>query len=479
MARKRSKSYPYTPVKTPNNKARGIPRQRGGSASSKSSRGASKAALVQMLRAGGVAAGARALASASPAVRSALILGRTAYRGAKTARRLYQQYSDLPNTGRAKRTGATISKSKGFFVVNSTKNNVLSRFQNQGVVYHREHGHVQTDATNSAVYIGHSCCPKRLLLRTCFAAMIKTLCRKAGIKIKNWDEPILKNANIPARIALYYKYVDGSEVNNQEFPMPVTKTLQGLQIDFMNWLDGFDGTNFPQSFVRLVYYHDVGTIGSSRLMAFDIDLTNTFFEVYATSHLKVQNRTINSTGNNEVDDVDNVPLYGKIYEMNYNGTIFRDYNQPTSMGSHPPQLRTDPDFGSLTTSVTNQMSAGTSLYSEVAQPQQLIGVYTHGKVHLDPGEIKTSKLVFTKKIQLNKLISLYKLKDGPNGKPEFYFGKTRIIGVEKMINAVAMDSTNAFNLAFEHDMKIGVICTTVENHQTAVKTELYTGAISV
>lgn len=478
MARKRSKSYPYTPVKTPTSGNR-IPRQRGGSASSKSSRGASKAALVQMLRAGGVAAGARALASASPAVRSAFILGRTAYRGVKTARRLYQQYNSLPGSPRGKRGGASMSKSKGFFVVNSTKNNILSKYQNSGIVFHKEHGHVVTDAVNQAVYIGHSTCPKRTIIRGAFCAMIKTLCRKAGIKIKNLDEAILKNSNIPARIAIHFKEVDGSTVSIQEFTLSVTKTLLQLESDIVTWLETFTATTFPQIFLRMVYYHDVGVIGSSRLISYDIDLTNTWLDVYATSCLKVQNRTINSTGNNEADDVDNVPLYGRIFEMNYNGTIFRDYNQPPLSPASSPQLRTDIDLGSLTTDVSSEMKLSSSLYNEVAQPQQLIGCYSHGKVHLDPGEIKTSKLVFNKKIGMNKLITLYKSKVGFNGRPEFYFGKTRIIGVEKMISAVAMNETNAFNLAFEHDLKVGFICTTIDNHQTAVKTEAYNGPISV
>jgi len=462
----RKRTSQYTPVKSPRAAYPVTRRSTGGLAR----------AVGRGVRSLATRYGSRAL-SAYPVARGGLILGRQAYRGYKAMRGQSKPKTKAP-VAKGKRKGASMSKSTGFLSANSTLKNPLSRFQNQGVVYHREHGHVVTDSTNNVVYIGHSTCPKRTLMRVCFASLVKTLCKKAGIKIKNWDEPILKNANIPARIALSYKVQDGDQVLIHEFALTVTKTLQELQIDMVNWIDGFNAVTFPQIFLRMAYYHDVGVIGSSRLISYDIDLTSTTFEVHSTSHLKVQNRTINSTGNDQADDVDNVPLYGRIFEMNFNGTTFRDYNQPSTSGQSP-QLRTDADFGSLTSAVTTQMALGSSLYNEVALPNQFAGIKSHGKVHMDPGDIKTSRLQFTKTIGLNKLVSLYKMKLGSTGKVEFYFGNTRIIGVEKMITAVALDATNAFNLAFEHDLKIGVICRTTENHQTAVKTELYTGAVTV
>lgn len=381
--------------------------------------------------------------------------------------------SAATQTSVLKKMGASMSKSSGRFTTGKADNVVLNKFLNQGVIIHREIGDVVSDATKDVVYLAHSCCPKRTVIRAAYAAMVKYLCKKAGIKIKSWESPILIGSNIPARLEIQYKENDGRTVLTKAFTMPVTHNLLLVCQDFWAWLDTLNATVFPQQWLRLTYYHDIGTIGSSRLLAYDIDLTTCGIEVYGTSHLKIQNRTINSTGNDQADDVDNVPIYGRSYDVRYNGTTFRDYNSPLTVGN--PQLRTDSDYGVMNFADQTGLATDSTLYKEVAQPSQFVGVLSHGNAHLDPGEIKTSTINFHKTISFNRLITLYKTKGLQSPGIEFYFGKTRIFGFEKMINAVALNETNQYKIAFESDLKVGAICHIKENHQTALLTESTTG----
>lgn len=370
--------------------------------------------------------------------------------------------------------GASNSKSAGRFTSGAVRTGKMDKYLNQGCIIHREHGDVVTDSSKDVVYIAHSTCPKRTMLRTGLGSLVKYLFKKAGLKIKNWESPLLVGANIPARLEIEFKVHDGDKLDKIAFPINTAASLADIVSDMTNWINSFTSTNFPQQFLRITYYHDIGTFGSSRLLAYDIDLTSTSMNFGCFSHLKIQNRTINSSGNDQADDVDNVPLYGRSYDVKYNGTTYRDYNTPSVNGA--PQLRTDIDFGTMDYSSVPQIDVGSNLYKEVAQPKQLAGLIGSGKAHLDPGEIKTSTLYFETTIGLNKLVSLYKNK-GLDAGVVFWLGKTRIFGFEKMINAVAMNETNQFNLAFEHDLKIGCVTTCRENHQTAMKTENYTGKI--
>lgn len=408
-----------------------------------------------------------------PYVGPAISAAQGAYRGYKYARSAYRAVRPKRTSKKLRSMGASNSKSAGYFRTNGLKSMKIDKYLNNGVVYHREHGDVITDASRQAVYVAHSTAPKRSIVRAGFGALVKLLFKKAGIKIKNWDSPILNGANIPARIELQYKIHDGTPVGLIAFNMTTSYTLTNLVEDMVTWIGNFSSALFPQQFVRITYYHDIGTLGSSRLLAYDIDLTSTTLEYLCLSHLKIQNRTVNSTGNDQADDVDNVPIYGRSFDVSYNGTTFRDYNNPLLSGQ--PQLRTDIDFGTMDYS-TPASDIDTTLYKEVALPKQFVGVTSSGNAHLDPGEIKTSKLANSVTLSFNKLITLYKSKGLENG-VIFFLGKTRIFGFEKMINAVAMSSTNQFNLAIETDLKIGCLCRTRDNHQTAMKTETYTGKL--
>lgn len=415
----------------------------------------------------------RTLGAVSPYIGAAMSVapyvraGYRTYRGLRKRTGTKKKSKTVTRGRYAGRKGAAFSKSAGFFG-GTSKDSVIAPYLNKGVVQQVEYGDVVSEPTRQVVLVGHSTAPRQRIFDCAIASILKLLFKKAGIKLKNWNEPILEGANIPARLEIKYKDYDGSTVSTQAFLVPVTKTLLTLLVDVATWFNSFSASTFPSQWLSMQYYHDIGTIGSTRLIAYDIDLTATTIDLYCRSNMKIQNRTINSTGNDQADDVDNVPLHGKHFTFKYNGSQFRDYNTPAVTSK--PQLYTDASFGSMNyTSLPD--STGTTLYDSVPEKKQFIGCLSAGPAHLDPGEVKTSKLDSRHVLTFSKLMNLIKMKGDAggafkNGIP-FYIGKTRFFAFEKMINAVAMSAENAFKLAFEIDLTVGVIATVYENHQTA------------
>lgn len=380
---------------------------------------------------------------------------------------------------RRNRKGASMSKSAGFISnAPSMAPAKVEMFMDKGVVATLEQGDVVSN-TRAVTYLAHSTNPRDSTMTIAIGALLKKLFNKAGIKIKNWDFYILDGTDIPARVEIVYKERDGGPRQRQAFTMPTNKTLRGMVNDIKAWLDTFTPGNYPQQFLELQYFHDIGTIGSSRLIAYEIDLQSVKLHYHCRSSMKIQNRTINSTGNNEADDVDNVPLYGRHFTVNGNGAMYRDYPDNGGVGS-TPYLTTDKLYGVLNYSVL-PLEAGTTLYGEVPVKSQLTGVKQHGNIHLDPGEVKTSAIVHEATISWNGMIQRYysKAGTGVNNKDaqRFTFGKTRILAMEKMINAVAVDATNAPRIAYEHNLELACYATIYQNYQTAKSVTIFTGPI--
>lgn len=457
---------------TPTPRSRGMPTPT--SLSSTARRSLSAATRNRLGQMGRRVAG-RALSRLVPAVGTAA----TAYDMFKYVRAVRQQRATARAAAKARRNrkGASMSKSAGFISnAPSMAPAKVEMFMDKGVVATLEQGDVVSN-TRSVTYLAQSTCPRDSTMNIAIGALLKKLFNKAGIKIKNWDFPILFGTDIPARVEILFKERDGGSLSRAAFTMSIVKTLRDMVNDIKAWLDTFSPANYPQQFLELQYFHDVGTIGSSRLIAYEIDLQSVKLHYHCRSLMKIQNRTINSTGNDQADDVDNVPLYGRHFTVNGNGAMFRDFSNALNT---TPYLTTDKLYGVLNYSVL-AADTNTTLYSEVPVKSQLTGVKEHGNIHLDPGEVKTSSILHEASISWNGMIQRYFAKAGTGvtnkDAQRFTFGKTRILAMEKMINAVAVDTTNAPRIAYEHNLELACYATIYQNYQTAKSVTIFTGPI--
>lgn len=405
--------------------------------------------------------GARLAARVNPYVNAAMSaydIGSGVYGAAK---------SMFGNQTKSKK-GAANSKSKGFFGNGTSAPNAFDQYAAKGIVRKLEQGDVLS-SQRQVVYAAHSTMPQRQVAAGVVASMLKKLINLAGQTVKNNDQILVDGQYYNSEIHLSYKLKDGAVEQTQIFVVTNNvDTLQTVTSAILAWLNSImQSANLPGQFLYLRYYVQFGTAVNSKLLQAELDLTNVSFEIYSKSALKLQNRTVNSDGNNEADDVDNVPIFGKFFEYKTNGTIYRDYGVPAADGASA--ITTHPNLGVLAGTLASDV--GTGMYLEVPLPSQFVGCYTHGKAHLDPGEIKTSVITEKITISLQKIMFiLFARSNGTGGTgrfEQFWIGKTRLFGFEKMINAVAMSTINEFKLAYEHQLELGFICIHKKINQTA------------
>lgn len=169
-----------------------------------------------------------------------------------------------------------------------------------------------------------------------------------------------------------------------------------------------------------------------------LDLEFAYIQMYCKSSMKIQNRTVNVTasGGNE-DSVDNVPLYGRIYGGTGNGAVYA--------GKSAVVLNKQ-----LIADKTNGFIEGDAADGLLEPWHQMYFQYVtqKGKVHLDPGFIKTSSLEFRRNISLTLLNRrLSQISSGTKVRDPL--GKFRFFGLERMIDTSPLGTPGEVNVGLE------------------------------
>lgn len=208
--------------------------------------------------------------------------------------------------------------------------------------------------------------------------------------------------------------------------------------------------------------YETGTANHQLRSLVEMDLRNAKFMIYSKSSLKLQNRSVNTTGNADEEAVDNVPLYGKSYQGKGSGSNAIT-NDVASLTAAAGGFWCDSASGTLAKVPTEKW------YQEIPQGGHFRMVKYSGKVHLDPGHIKTSTLSSSVTISLNKVYRL--LFNQPSASARSHekaiIGEFRFIMLEKMIAAVAGTAENSIKLAFEHNIRMGGYITLKRDYTTA------------
>jgi len=172
--------------------------------------------------------------------------------------------------------------------------------------------------------------------------------------------------------------------------------------------------------------------------------------ITSKSSLKIQNRSLSSNDPEDADadnrnDVSNVPIHGKSYDFIMSGTVAK---KPRSLGiaAFVP--------GSIDGLLRFPGSQDTTGEFKEPPPGSVFqGCKNQGKVHIQPGSIKTSVLNYTKTFTWASWIRTI---HGELTGVTFYcmYGKYRMFGLEKVISLQAGEAPLV--VAYEHDYKLGV-----------------------
>lgn len=372
---------------------------------------------------------------------------------------------------RKRNYGAPYSKSAGFVKtklkkryrrkeIKVEKGGVSELIERGGIV----DGGAQTSTAGNTVVVGHCTMPKRTVLKCMFRAIVKQLFIRVGTtNISNFND-VIPGATAGSLIRLRYYTTAEASLSNLDYNVTTTTTYEDCA---SNLLIAFETASAEISQIEL---QDISFQpgAADRLLAYVImDLRTARLHFYSKSTLKFQNRTVNDAADDE-QSVDNVPLYGKMYYGIGNGTGAVNRNSIYTTASR--------DFIADDTNGVMSKVPTERWYQEPVGPEMLEKVSKFGKIHLDPGQIKTSSLTTKKSIGVNQLIKAVAVNNilPVVNHTRHYLGHYRFMMVEKMITAVAGTSINSIKLAFEHNLKIGCYMTVWRNTLTAPITSIST-----
>lgn len=368
-----------------------------------------------------------------------------------------------PNTRRLRRIKKKGTKRGG----KRMKKNYQINNQSKGTLMTYEFGGQINDVVES-FYIGHSTHAYDLIGFAVFRAFLKTLFKKMGVQILNWDEPATGDQQIIGgdRFRVTYRYqentVSGETLDNVEVTITTgTKTFYQLALE---WWDLYKVEVFRENhqFVKLEFI-PVGTLAVNRILQYvTINLQKAMIHLDIKSTFKIQNISKNiADDNNEMDAVDRVPLYGLQYYGVGNGSTLRGNYQNIIIPTVPgvPGTSALNFLANFETGVIRQNGSAHSILKEPLPGKNFKEVRSSSKVTIPPGGIKTSVVNHSGGISLDRLFQ-HLIPENTLTKSIMNDGKFCMFGLEKVMDS----NNNLFDLAYEHNYSIGCFLKTKQTY---------------
>jgi hypothetical protein len=271
-------------------------------------------------------------------------------------------------------------------------------------------------------------------------ACVKCVMIEAGVSINSWSEPragYWANGDI---LQFVYKALPSTA------PVATNTniTVAAGHLTFWDVVSQFAS--------NLITNMKAGLIGDGILLTefqyiptggklIKVDLLDSKVNFYIKSSLKMQNRSVAALGDDEID-VNNVPIYGKMYNGVGNGAHQRTVDSVNFINGP-----------NLSTSCLVDGSSFTN-FSEPPDASEFTHVKRFGKVYINPGHVKYSNLKFRSTILINNLFMRlldYYLSNATQ--QWFSIGGFNMFALERVIGKLPLEYSPAINVTFEIDFK--------------------------
>ena len=322
----------------------------------------------------------------------------------------------------------------------------------------------------NCVYIGHSTFPRRLIFETAAQQFIKHLAKSvSGEDVPEFTD-VIRTFSPADKIIFKYR--------PDPFNVLITDTDVGANSNiYVVPGGGVTMRNFAQWFLggsRPWHQNREGTIESVESdvlnnTQFRVDMRKFMLQIYVKTSLKCQNQSVPGTTAPEQDAevVNNIPLYGKTYDGSGNMLKCHKRTYGPTTGISPIPLVADPNYGLML--MTPSLTPNAESFFEPPQGRDFSNVKRVGKLHVDPGQIKTSSLVQTFRMSMTSLMHLvpafsdFSVVGGVTQYPttlantfinmrERNVGKFRLLAFEKMIGL----GTQPVNVSFENNVEVSM-----------------------
>lgn len=309
-----------------------------------------------------------------------------------------------------------------------------------------------------AIYIGHCSLVPSRILRVISRAFVKMLLNKMGFYFNDWEDtppfiPILAEA-ATVNIAFKRTPIDSLQIVTMSINQTIVGTYSDFGIHVMNNMGSImEQIDQNGMFVYIEYVPSATFYQRTKWVR--LPLANASFSLNVLSQLKIQNRTIAVAGDNDADDVDNMPVYGRSY-FGYGNGSWKLNNQgtdtvpcyPSDDGIIRIQSANDEDMRSLVSKTHFGHCSSTSNFT------------------MGSGEIKLDKLILKKSGPFSALVRLMQIDLSPIT-ADFQVmkgGNWRLFGMDRMLDA--NDTVDSVRIAGELKQIVSVSVTPGRNNQT-------------
>lgn len=406
------------------------------------------------------------------------------YIGSKVAQRIFSRGSKSTQTAKGGRPKyRTTGKYVGMLKKKKIRKSKKTVYLNRGFENTTEVTGVVSDT--DCVYVGHSTTCGQKILNVVMQTLLRKLFKLGGqdlttchekIRGYNWTSTGYSESD-GWQITLLYQNVGTGVYERTEYNTFTSDNISRILGDANKGVA-------PQwtQFVEIMMMYAAGLFGGSfdeRAMVKPIKLTlcqrdgngtNNFYHhrseidlekeivhLKVVSELKVQNRTLSATGGTSTDDVSNNPLTGKIYQFNHSIPRMKTSDYPNGTS---PLERLQDRTGALTVTAQQLQVAsdaavfGTSdMFHEPPNHQIFSNVKKHGRVLLQPAEIKKDVLVFNYSAQFHKFFEQLSWRPSIASTSSNAFslshrsrGKFTLLALEDIIN---VNGTQKISIAYE------------------------------
>jgi len=313
----------------------------------------------------------------------------------------------------------------------------------QGYVHnHESAGQVQCAGIG---YIGHITFPVIYTRQVIFGALIKRLLESAGMKNFTSTIDLITSLGgaVGDTVTLSYSLTPTTARTTYTFTIGAADTLAALAYYFSDSARAYlseTGLNDQVRFYEIRYV-PVNSYTTLRPTVIDLELCRV--SLSSKSNLKVQNRTVFTAGEDEMD-VNNQPIYGKGYFGTGSGAEMVGDVGSTNFYAHG------------LTGVIGGDDLTVPLLESVPAPELFKGVKKTGKWYCNPGDIKTSQLKSRSSMLFtDAVLKLVPQGAGANSNIRKKMGHFRFFVFDKMIfTAMAGDPAYNMVLAFENQWQV-------------------------
>lgn len=378
--------------------------------------------------------------------------------------------------------GGTVKPYQKYSRKKYKKNGKLSQYHMElkGATVAFEHRGSFNNANAEAVAIGHTSLPARLASLQMWRAVFKKLMIKMNVHLKDYSENMLgRGFGAGDAFAIsYYPNSDSMTITSNAISLSNLSTFDdvpnALHQLFAN--GQWDNARLSQ-FVYLPSLSAILPNTISRYSTAQIDLNTMKISVHTTSHLKIQNITIEDPEDGETVDVTSVPLQGKLFHCKGNNVLMKSNrqhlpgftnNDETTIAQSYERLTGIQNAGVNEAHYNNGSASTFSRPAEVPKPWEIKNYISHSYATVAPGEIKHSylKQQFQMSIQTYFEI-LYNKATSTNTATNYNerLGKTNCFWLEKVVGR-PVTVNNGINLWFETEVRQTVMCHGYESEFT-------------